>query len=102
MKFYMYTVKNLLSGVAGNVFIFNTDGMAAVELAVMASRNAPLDEQQLFLIGEFNPETMEIVSLPPKLVSWDNRRLESPMVVSSAPPAQQITEFAQRTGDIRQ
>ena len=109
MKHGVYAVRNILSGISSGLYLFPTDAVACVDLAVSLaprqySASAQKDfinsELQLFRVGSFDIETQALESCTPVLVPWDFRRMiETPMNVHSGTAQEQESQFVLDTSN---
>lgn len=107
----MYSVKNVLSAIYSGIYLFPTDSMASVDLAVnLAPREySVVDKQkfinselQLYRVGSFDVETGKVVDMDSRLVPWDFRRfIETPMNVHLGTAQEQEIRFQQDVSEVR-
>lgn len=74
----IYVVKNLLSSMCDQTFVFPTDELASVQLCPVYNSRSPIDEWQLVCVGSISMESCEIIPSPHHIVPWDTRRLTIP------------------------
>lgn len=107
----MYSVKNVLSNIYSGIYLFPTDSMAAVDLAVnLAPRQYSISDKQKFInselelyrVGSFDVETGKVMDTDSKLIPWDFRRfIETPMNVHTGSAQEQEIQFQQDISEVR-
>lgn len=71
----VYAIKNELVGAYSGLYLFRSDAVAAVELALAQSTKTPLDECKLYRVGTFDDENCKIERFQPVELDFDTRRL---------------------------
>ena len=70
MKFNLYTVNDVVAEEAGPVFCAKNSGVAFRNFSAMLKDVATPDEYELFHVGEYDSDSMEVTAMIPKKVYY--------------------------------
>lgn len=68
----IYALRDVVADDTKTVFHMKTDGLAVRSILPVYASKYPLQDLVLYHIGTYNDDTMEIKSIPPRVVSWDS------------------------------
>ena len=70
--FNIYALRDVVADDTKTVFHMKTDGLAVRSILPVYAPKYPLQDLVLYHIGTYNDETMEIKSVPSRVVPWES------------------------------